>query len=355
MNLFSPRFPRRRLLGALTMGIIVLVPMESAVLDWKQLPSLPNAEGFASAFTGVSHDALLVAGGANFPRKRPWEGGTKSWYDTVFVLSSPNGAWHEAGKLPQPTAYGVSITTDGGVVCLGGGNAVEQLRNAYVLTWDGQRLRRRDLPSLPEPVAFGSGAAVGKKIYLFGGITRPDATDASANFWTLDLRGAHPAWAKLPPCPGPARMLAQMGAVGRVIYICGGVELHAGADGKAVRAYLADNYAFEVGKGWRRLADLPHAVAAAPSPMAVTATGKLLVVSGDDGTRAQLTGPKHPGFLHEVLIYDPQVDVWTKGPDAPISRATAPTTVWHGDWIVVSGERKPGYRSPEIWSLEAAR
>src|SRR4051794_9202194 len=48
--------------------------MESPVPVWTQLPSLPDPEGFASAFAGVSHDALLVAGGANFPDKRPWDG-----------------------------------------------------------------------------------------------------------------------------------------------------------------------------------------------------------------------------------------------------------------------------------------
>ena len=32
--------------------------------------------------------AILVAGGANFPDKKPWEGGKKVWYDTVFVLET---------------------------------------------------------------------------------------------------------------------------------------------------------------------------------------------------------------------------------------------------------------------------
>ncbi|MFO0044239.1 MAG: galactose oxidase, partial [Armatimonadota bacterium] len=52
---------------------------------WKQLPPLPDPEGFAAPFAGMSHNQLLVAGGANFPDKRPWEGGTKVWYDKVFA------------------------------------------------------------------------------------------------------------------------------------------------------------------------------------------------------------------------------------------------------------------------------
>ena len=51
----------------------------SSLLEWTQLPSIPDREGFAGPFAGVSGGALLVAGGANFPDKKPWEGGTKVW------------------------------------------------------------------------------------------------------------------------------------------------------------------------------------------------------------------------------------------------------------------------------------
>ena len=63
---------------------------------WQQLPNIPDPEGFASPFAGVSGGALIVAGGANFPGKRPWDGGMKKWYDSAFVLDSPNGPWKNA-------------------------------------------------------------------------------------------------------------------------------------------------------------------------------------------------------------------------------------------------------------------
>jgi hypothetical protein len=52
-----------------------------------------------------------LAGGANFPEKLPWEGGTKVWHDTVFVLEKPDAAWKVAGKLPRPLGYGASLST----------------------------------------------------------------------------------------------------------------------------------------------------------------------------------------------------------------------------------------------------
>ena len=39
--------------------------------QWERLPSIPNTVGVASPFAGVSHGVLLVAGGANFPDKKP--------------------------------------------------------------------------------------------------------------------------------------------------------------------------------------------------------------------------------------------------------------------------------------------
>jgi len=65
-------------------------------LDWRQLPPLPDPTGFAGPFAGTSGGALIVAGGANFPDKMPWEGGRKVWYDTAYVLDRTNGAWRGA-------------------------------------------------------------------------------------------------------------------------------------------------------------------------------------------------------------------------------------------------------------------
>src|SRR5688572_5310461 len=329
--------------------------METAKLEWKQLPVLPDQEGFASAFAGVSHGALLVAGGANFPGKRPWEGGTKVWYDEIFVLESPDAAWRVGGRLPRANAYGVSFTTAQGVVCAGGDDAREHWREVFLLNWDGRQVRTRTLPSLPTPLAFGSGASSGNEVYLFGGLVRPDATSASPAFLRLNLSAANPAWEELPPCPGPARMLAQVGVVNGRFYVCGGVTLHAGPDGKAVRSYLKDAYVYSSSSGWQQIADLPHTLAAAPSPMPVTPAGELLVVSGDDGQRGHLVGPDHPGFPLETLAYHPAHNTWRKLADVPFSRATAPTTPWEDAWVVASGERKPGYRSNEVWLLRFPR
>src|SRR5688500_5259431 len=80
-------------------------------LQWSQLPAVPDQVGFAGSIAGVSNGALLVAGGSNFPNGgTPWNGGAKAWYDKVYVLEQPNAQWKEAGRLPRPLGYAVSLT-----------------------------------------------------------------------------------------------------------------------------------------------------------------------------------------------------------------------------------------------------
>ena len=100
----------------------LLVPLLSPAADWRSLPALPDAEGFAGVFAGVSDGAMLVAGGANFPEAPPWRGGTKTWYDSVFALTDPQGEWQRLGRLPRAT-----------VVCTGPGSY--RVRTPYLPSW----------------------------------------------------------------------------------------------------------------------------------------------------------------------------------------------------------------------------
>lgn len=321
-------------------------------LEWKALAPLPDREGFAAPFAGVSGDALLVAGGANFPGKKPWEGGAKVWSDTAFVLDQPSGTWRAAGQLPRPLGYGVSVTTKDGVLCLGGSDAQRHYAEAFLLQWNNGQLRQRRMPSLPTPCANMCGTLVGTVIYLAGGTDSPTATNALKTFWSLDLAAPNPRWEALEPWPGPARMLAVAGAHDGAFYLFSGVNLHGGTDGKPVRTYLRDAYRYTPGIGWRRLHDLPRAAVAAPSPAPLW-DARLLVISGDDGTLASFE-PKsrHPGFSRDVLAYDARTDRWSHLGESPWSRATVPVVEWRGRVVIPNGEVRPGVRSPEVWSFE---
>jgi N-acetylneuraminate epimerase len=352
-----PRFVRAALLTrALTLTGLTLMtaklPSADLALNWRQLPPLPDPIGFAGSFAGTSGGALIVAGGANFPGKLPWEGGLKVWHDAAYVLDRTNGEWRGGFKLPRPLGYGVSVTTFDGVVCVGGSDARQHVRDVLLLRWQQGALKCKTLPPLPQPLANSCGVAVGNTVYVAGGTSTPDATRAMNNFWSLDLGQQGAAWRELEPWPGPARMLSVAASVGGSFYLAGGTGLAADAGGKPVRTYLKDTYCFMPGKGWTRVADMPNPVVAAPTPAPVLDENRFLIVGGDDGSLADFEPKsKHPGFPKRVLGYDTKLDRWSIVGETPASRATLPTAVWDGLFVLPSGEARPGVRSPEVWAV----
>jgi N-acetylneuraminic acid mutarotase len=310
---------------------------------------LPDAEGFAGGFAGVSNDVLLSAGGTNFPGKKPWEGGVKVWYDQVFALKQPTGSWERVGVLPEANGYGVSVTTPGGLICVGGGNASVNFRAVFRLSYRDEKLITESLPALPKPCAFMAGTMLGSTLYIAGGIETPAATSALSVFWSLDLQQLERGWQSLATWPGAERMLACMGSAEGSVFLFSGARLKAGADGKAEREWLRDAYRYTPGQGWKKVADLPRVSVAAPSPAPVRG-GKLLMLGGDDGALVNFEPKdKHPGFPRSILAYDPQDDSWRVDGEVPFSLVTTPAVMWRDRIVIPGGEARPGKRSPDVW------
>jgi len=335
-------------------ALLALFVATSAVAgEWDKLPPLPDKEGFAGPFAGVSGGVLVVAGGANFPDKKPWDGGKKQWYDTAFVLEKPDGKWRVAGKLPRPLGYGVGVTHGPCVVCVGGSDADRHYTDVFRLEWKDGKLLTSKLPSLPKPLANGCGALVGDVLYLAGGQEKPDSSPMKSA-WMMDLSAKPPNWTAIDDCPGAGRMLATAASFGGSFWLVGGVDLVLGKGGKVERNYLTDAYRFTPGKGWMRVADLPHAVAAAPTPAPVSATGFTLL-GGDDGSQLGTAPAKHPGFNKRLLHYNAKADKWAAAGEWSAPRVTVPCVPWRGAWVVPGGEARPGVRSPDIWRFTPTR
>ena len=319
-------------------------------LHWSQLPPLPDALGVAGPFAGVSGDTLLVAGGANFPGKMPWEGGKKIWHDDVYALTGTNTQWQLVGKLPRPLAYGVSVTTKIGVVCLGGSDADRHYRDVFLLNFRNGIFSVQPLPSLPLPLANAAGALVSSTIYVAGGSEQPGEQSALNQCFALDLNEKIPAWKTVEPCPGKARILPVAAAWKNNFYLFGGAALEQ-TNGKISRVYLRDAWRYSPGHGWQRLADLPKPCVAGPTP-APNVDASFLLVGGDDGSHVGFQPPeKHPGFPNILLAYDVNTGNWRTNGELPAARATVPTVFWRDHFIVPSGEMRPGVRSPEVWTF----
>jgi N-acetylneuraminate epimerase len=345
-----------RLLSAHLALVILAMPCQAQGV-WKKHSSLPEARGVAGAFAGVSGDRLFVAGGANFPDKMPWEGGKKAWSDTAWMLDSPEGEWREAGKLPQPLAYGVSVSVNGCVLCIGGSNADRHFADVFALEWkDGKLEQNRTVPpALPILLANAAGAVdADRVVYVACGSSEPGEKAASNRVFAAGYGWKTLTWRELPRLPAEPRILPVAAAHGKSFYLFGGTALDI-KDGKTVRRYLQDAWRYTFDSGWQRLADMPVPRAAAPSPAPVVQSDGhpcVLIAGGDDGSLVNFTPvEKHPGFPGALLRYDLSTNTWSTSGKCPAPRATVPCVEWHTGFFFPSGEVRPGVRSPEVWEL----
>jgi solute:Na+ symporter, SSS family len=329
-------------------------------IRWQEMAPLPDEVGFAGSAAGLDRSNLLVAGGANFPDGRPWEGAVKTWHDRVFAMRSGASKWELlASRLPRPLGYAFSLTTPFGVAVVGGNNADGFYSDAYLMRLAGDELEIEPLPSLPKPLANAAGAMIGSTIYLAGGQTAADANSAESSFLALDL--AEPAaarqWRELETWPGEPRMLAVAGVQEGAFFLFGGVALKPGADGTAEREYLQDAYRFDLKRGWRRIADMPWPIAAAAGPAPSLGTSHLLILGGDDGRHAARVAElkdEHPGFKREGLAYHTVTDRWMSAGELPFSLATTPAVRDGNRIIIPGGESRPGVRTTKVWAGELA-
>ncbi|WP_343305871.1 galactose oxidase [Chitinophaga niabensis] len=337
--------------GLLAFIICLLTIQTKAQFSWKQATQLPVADGLAGAYAGVSNGALIIAGGTNFPgNKRPWDGGVKTWYDTIWVLEKENGKWKQAGRLPRPLGYGVALSSKKGLVCLGGGDARLNYADAFIISYKKGKVTITALPPMPGPAINACGVLINETIYMAGGIASPTGR-ATQHCWSLDLNAPAPQWKVLEPLPGQPRMLAMAGTEKGKFYVFGGVYL----DSTLQRKYLKDSWVYQPGAGWKQIADLPGVLAAAPTPVYNNGRADLLLFGGDDGANAaRVTELKdaHPGFNREVLRYNTVKDTWSvtgyikaENVYAPV---TTPLVIWNNKVVLPVGEARPAVRSRKI-------
>lgn len=340
------------------------------------LPAIPDKDGFAGSLAGVSNGALIVAGGSNFPNGgRPWNGGTKTWYDQIFVLEKPTGQWIKAGTLPRPLGYAVSLTWRDALVCVGGSNATGHFADSFLMRWQNHKVVIDRLPDFPTTIANACGAMLGDVLYVAGGLEKPTATEALHTFYTLDLSAppAERAWKALPSWTGDARMLSVAATAEGQFYLFSGAKLVYNPSEKTTsRVYLKDAHRYDPRTGqWTQLADLPHATVAAPTP-AFAVEKQVIVFGGDSGEHAAntLLRDKHPGFKTAIIGYDIPSNQWktvqefqpiikpnadTQPNESTYLPVTTPLVGWRGGYVLPGGEVRPGTRTPRVLLLKSGK
>ena len=184
-------------------------PQTPPTIEWTLAAVLQNQDktpslGLAGPINGLHNNVLLVAGGANFPDKMPWEGGKKRYADAIHVLENKGEdfVWNtkQKSKLPEPIAYCGVTSTPVGVVYVGGENEQGLSNKSYLLKWVDVRheVAVLPLPNFPKPIANIALTAVGNVVYAIGG---DEAKCSSQLFYSLDLNALSPQWKALPDLP----------------------------------------------------------------------------------------------------------------------------------------------------------
>ena len=192
------------------------------------LQSLPALEvstnqGVSGAFSGKILGQAVVAGGCNFPNTPAADGGKKVFYKDVYTLQAQK--WTKIGTLPQSLAYGVSVTTPEGIVCLGGNDGKQSSNSVFLLNIkqkDSAGVSITSLPSLPLPLDnFAGAVAPDGTIYIAGGQSNGVASQRA-----FALKKGAKQWEELPLMPDNARIqstaVVQNGANSSLFLVLGG-------------------------------------------------------------------------------------------------------------------------------------
>ncbi|WP_234824052.1 sodium:solute symporter family transporter [Bremerella cremea] len=353
---------RCTLLKSVLASLLVLVGLlpqalrAETILDWQPLPDLPNDLGVAGPFAGIHRDALIVAGGANFPRP-VWES-SKQWTDTIDVLVRTNDAyqWKDGGKLPRPLAYGASVTTRHGVLCLGGCDAERVYADAFFLQWNGEKIETVPCAPLPQPMAYGQAAMIGQTVYVFGGQAETGLASATNLLWSLDLSTSADftqlEWKTLAPLPGLTRsfnlVAQQHDGFNDSIYVIGGRREENGQT-----QFLSDVWQYVPKTNtWKQRASAPRVIMAGEA-IGIGQSHIFVLGSADESNFDQVDQLKdnHPGFPRQAFAYHTITDTWIEAGETPENLVTTTAVRWGDSIILPSGEVRPRVRSPHIWKV----
>jgi N-acetylneuraminate epimerase len=355
-------------------------------IKWEIAAYLQNNEGskslgFAGAINGVHKNVLIVTGGANFPDRMPWEGGTKKYSDEIHVLQKQkdNFVWNKKikAKLPEPIGYCGVTSTDLGVVYVGGENENGLSNKAYILKWKEAKndVAILSLPQFPSAMMNIALTHIGNVVYAIGG---DEAKKTSNHFYSLDLNVLNPVWNVLPNLPialANAVAVVQETKGGTAIFVIGGRTKTASGISDLHNTTFVFNLEKQI---WTTAAVITDGINTTNfSAGSAVAVGKhsVLILGGDNGvtfhkietylsqiaqsdspaekerliTEKNVLNTQHQGFYKGMLLYNTLTDAWTKASELPfLAPVTTNAVVWGDDIILSNGEIKPGVRTPNI-------
>ena len=246
----------------------------------------------------------------------------------VSFVKASRLVWREAAGAPlarfeaQGAAVGSRLYVFGGFDRMVNGQPLAT-RQSHAFEPGTNRWTR--VADLPEAVTHAGVAVDGNSVYLAGGFVGDHPGPQTNHVWKYDT--TRDAWTPVVPLP-EARGGGALVRAGRNLHFFGGT----------VRR--GDTYVRDAADHWVLNLDAPTAWrAAAPMPnprnhlAGAALSGKVYAIGG------QHLGDEHGGNQTDVWMYDPARDAWmARAPlPRPLGHVSASTVVWDGRIVVVAG------------------
>lgn len=240
--------------------------------------------------------------------------------------------WTSKAANPTPRAEGFGAAVGGKMYTFGGylnsqykPSKVAHVYNPATNSWT-------KLNDIPLELTHSATANDDRYIYVAGGYPPgaqgPTGPQAFATDKVFRYDTTNDTWADLPKLPF-ARGSGQMALIGRTLYFFGGSD-SARKDKSEMWSLNLDNTA----AGWSSKKSMP---AARNHFGSAVVDGKIYAVGGQTGQDAASV------FKSDVYRYDPSTDTWTsvKSLTSARSHANASTIAHQGKLIVIGGETGP--------------
>lgn len=287
---------------------------DAPLLAWQDLPDigLPRYEAGSVVVDGK----LYVFGG--------FHGRELDATPRVDIFDPATATWSRGADMPVavthriPVRVGTDVWLAGGFVGRSPGPSTDEVWRYDTVADDWTAG-----PPLPEPRAGGVAGLLGRRLHYVGGYLEDRNTEAG-DHWALDLDDAG-GWNRRAPIPLPTGHTAGVVLDGR-LYVVGGALGHDPIQIETDRVYSYDPES----DAWSRHADLPFSRSHTEGSTLV-AEGRILVVGGRSVAYRD-------GFIPDVTMYDPALDVWIARAPYP-DPVLAPAAAWIDGRLIVSTGR----------------
>lgn len=236
-----------------------------------------------------------------------------TWATTSVTSYDPHrDRWSQHAPLPEPLTH-VGVAALGGRLYAFGGftSPVHMNPQSAAYVYDPRRNHWNQLPDMPANLGAVTVAAVDGKLHLIGGrdsheIVTPPGSPFSLGFGTVRTHmvydPAHRSWSTAKPLPALARDHAGIAVLGHSIHVFGGRVADVGDN-----LDRHDVYDARTGR-WTQAAPLPTPRSSGAS---VVLNGQIVYAGGEckPGSRTDA--------FDDVTVYNPRTDRWTTGTSLP--------------------------------------